>query len=211
MAHLVASTGRANMRSPLFGLGFLVMAGLTACGSSLGGPGTGTGGKGGQSSTGSAGAVGGGTVVGAGGSAGVVGSGGVVGTGGAGGTNYGPPVVCVPGVPRPPRSGACSTASTTPWCATSSVSPRSARPPSRRPTRCTQIPTARCSPTRGASTRTSARHREGGHGRRDPEGEVHRLRPGDIGLLDGDHQELRPQGVPPPADRRRGRALPGDW
>ena len=83
------------MRSPLFGLGLLVTAGLTACGSSLGGPGTGTGGRGGQSSTGSAGVVGSGGIVGA---AGAGGSGGVVGSGGASGSS-GPPNVCVPGIP----------------------------------------------------------------------------------------------------------------
>jgi len=83
------------MRSPVFGLGLLVMAGLTACGSSLRGPGTGTGGRGGQSSTGSAGVVGSGGIVGA---AGAGGPGGVVGSGGASGSS-GPPNVCLPGIP----------------------------------------------------------------------------------------------------------------
>ena len=158
MAHLVASTGRASMRSPLFGLGLLVMAGLTACGSSLGGPGTGNGGRGGQSSTGSAGAVGGATVVGAGGSAGVVGGGGVVGTGGAGGSSYGGgSVACVPGIPATTQLRRMLNREYDAVVRDLLGSPRSARSPSRRPRCCTPTSTARCSPTRGASTRTSAR------------------------------------------------------
>ena len=161
MAHLVASTGRANMRSPLFGLGLLVMAGLTACGSSLGGPGTGNGGRGGQSSTGSAGAVGGGEYrrrrrLRRWRSAG----GGVVGSGGAGGSSYGGgSVACVPGIPATTQLRRMQN-----WQYDAVVrdllgvtTVDSAPAPSRRRPSCTPTSTARWSPTRGASTRTSAR------------------------------------------------------
>jgi hypothetical protein len=80
------------MRTPLLGLGFLMMAGLGACGSSLG-SGTGKGGLGGQTSSGGAGAAGGANIVGIGGAGGVGSPGGSNGNGGGG------DIACVPGIP----------------------------------------------------------------------------------------------------------------
>ena len=201
------------MRNVLVGL---MVVGLTACGSSLG-TSSGSGGRGGQSASGTAGAMGGASFVGGGGVVGGGGTGGAAVSSVASGTGgyVGTPLTCVPGIPattqlRRMRNRQYDAVVRDLLGVTTRRSPAAAR--SRRRRCCTPTSTARWSPTPWRLYQGRRRgDREGGHGQPDPEGEVHQLRPGGVGLPDDDHQDLRPQGVPPPADRRRGDALRGAW
>ena len=187
-----------HARSGVLGL---MAAALTACGSSLGsggghgGAGGGGGGGGGQATSGSAGA---------GGGAGSIGGP----AGGTGGGFVGGSVSCSPGVPattqlRRLKNREYDAVVRDLLGLTSLELAGGAKPPSALlyadfdgP----MIPDAwRLYKDVGSGDR------DGGHGQPDAEGEVHHLRSGDVGLSDGDDQELRPQGVPPPADRCRGR------
>ena len=198
------------------------MAGMTACtGAVGGGTGSGSAGNGGPGTAGnpgpgSAGNTGPGTAGNPG-----PGSGGstvTTGTAGTGGTGY-VEMPCVPGIPRDHAAAAY---------AELAVRRHRARPPRchhrrRRRRRAGSIDAALRRLRRPDGSRRVPHlqerrrgDRQGRHGQRDPEGQVHLVRSGRNryrrdDLSDQHDQDVRTQGVPPPPGGCRGDALPGAW